>query len=262
MSAIVLVSVLILPIVYFLGLAPYSCELIASIGFGFGAIVALTLLFFPKMVVVYSSKSDKRLKSGKIAAASAERDLLAISNPTMTVGSAVSSSPRGPASLLFAEELLKGKSKEEKLIICQEQLAGWQTYLLSHQRSVMHSSSSAGQLSDDGDGMGGATGLGSKVGPKAAYRRTASSDSALNAGRISAHLEAVDEIVIPDTMPSVINIQDAIFVSSLPLTGFVDQKYADVKEDVQLFPYQDFASQRNSVEFECPNAEDVMAENI
>jgi hypothetical protein len=133
MLSIVLVSVLIMPIIYFLGLPPDTTELIASLGFGFGAIVTLLLLFVPKVVVVYNIGVSFSRLSGKI-------------NP---IGNADSSKKTNESSQVTItatedelEKCLKGKTKEERLVICQDRLRRWQALLLDQQRALMNSTSS------------------------------------------------------------------------------------------------------------------------
>jgi hypothetical protein len=126
MSSIVLVGVLIMPIVYFLGLSPFTTELIASLGFGFGAIVTLLLLFVPKMTAVYGIGAAVTRISAKVVPDSARErhggdgDLAAATDEE-------------------GEKCLKGKSEEERLVICQDQLRRWQGLLLDQQRGLMYS---------------------------------------------------------------------------------------------------------------------------
>jgi hypothetical protein len=135
MSAIVMVSVLILPIVYFLGLSHYTQDLVASFGFGFGATVTLTLLFVPKIMVQY------HLDSARLSAMVAVENLLSSKKKIQNAG--------GPAGAEAAqadheaELMLKGKSKEEKLFVCQEQLRRWQVLLLAQQRAALNSNSTS-----------------------------------------------------------------------------------------------------------------------
>jgi hypothetical protein len=127
MSAIVLVSVLIMPIVYCLGLPPYTTELVASLGFGFGAIVTLLLLFVPKVAMVYGIGIIPARLSVKI-------------NPESSKKKMETSPVTGTNEDL--EQFLKGKSKEERLVVCQDQLRRWQVLLLDQQRALMNSTSS------------------------------------------------------------------------------------------------------------------------
>jgi hypothetical protein len=132
MSAIVLVSVLIMPIVYFLNLPPYTTELVASLGFGFGAIVTLLLLFVPKVALVYNVGSSAPRLSAKINPGS---------NPDSSK-KRYGGHDQVAASDEELERCLKGKSKEERLVICQDQLRRWQALLLDQQRALMNSTSS------------------------------------------------------------------------------------------------------------------------
>jgi hypothetical protein len=125
MSAIVLVSVLIMPIIYFLGLPPYTTELIASLGFGFGAIVTVLLLFVPKVALVYGAAVVPARLSARINPDSSKKH----ANPLAATNEDL-------------EKCLKGKSKEERLVICQDQLRRWQVLLLDQQRALMNSTSS------------------------------------------------------------------------------------------------------------------------
>jgi hypothetical protein len=131
MSAILLVSVLIMPIIYFLGLPPDTTELIASLGFGFGAIVTLLLLFVPKVALVYGTGISIPRLSAKISPGSTKEKKGAQEGThlTATIDDEL-------------ERCLKGKSKEEKLIICQDRLRRWQALLLDQQRALMNSTSS------------------------------------------------------------------------------------------------------------------------
>jgi hypothetical protein len=131
MSAILLVSVLIMPIIYFLGLPPDTTELIASLGFGFGAIVTLLLLFVPKVALVYGIGITIPRLSAKISPGSTKEKKGAqeVDHLTATIDDEL-------------ERCLKGRSKEEKLIICQDRLRRWQALLLDQQRALMNSTSS------------------------------------------------------------------------------------------------------------------------
>jgi hypothetical protein len=149
MSAIVLVSVLILPIVYFLGLSQFTQELVASFGFGFGAIVTLTLLFVPKIMIQY------RLNSSRLSAKVAMEAILTSDKKYHKVnGGAGNDDATTDATVLDleAEALLKGKSKEEKLIICTEQQRRWQLLLLSQQRAALNSHSTSSNACGSSDG--------------------------------------------------------------------------------------------------------------
>jgi hypothetical protein len=131
MSSTVLVSVLIMPIVYFLGLPPYTTELIASLGFGFGAIVTLLLLFVPKVAAVYGGNgATPSHLSSKIHPDSSKKRY-----GGGEAGQVVTSDEE-------LEKCLKGKSKEERLVICQDQLRRWQVLLFDQQRALMNSTSS------------------------------------------------------------------------------------------------------------------------
>jgi hypothetical protein len=138
MSAIVLVSALILPIVYFLGLDHFTQELVASFGFGFGAIITLALLFVPKMMVHYGIDGSKM--SAKVAV-----DL-------MISGKGKFNNENGGGNIgahavtrldTESESLLKGKSQEERLLICQEHLRHWQVLLVVQQRAALNSNSTS-----------------------------------------------------------------------------------------------------------------------
>jgi hypothetical protein len=141
MSVIVLISVLILPIVYFLGLPQETRELVASFGFGFGSIVTLVLLFVPKIMVRYQWNGAKI--SAKVAA------------EVMLSGKYRSVPANGHGDTaqadLEAEALLKGKTKEQKLLICAENMRRWQAMLLAQQRAAMDNSHST---SSNVDGVG------------------------------------------------------------------------------------------------------------
>jgi hypothetical protein len=146
MSAIVLVSVLILPIIFLLGLPHHTAELIASFGFGFGAIVTLTLVFIPKMSAHYNWDGAKH--SAKVAM---EAMLSAKSKrrPSQVAPTAA----EGMIDMLLdqdVEHLLKGKTNQEKLLACQEQMRRWQAVLMHHQRLALNSTNSNVRASSDG----------------------------------------------------------------------------------------------------------------
>jgi hypothetical protein len=136
MSAIVLICLLVLPIVYLLGLPEYNCELIASLGFGVGAMTALTMLFVPKMLTVYAPAPN--MKSGKVAAIAAQM-MNASGKMDQTVGS---SGTESSTSFQDSEKMLKHKSREQRLVICQEQMTGWQTLLMMQQAAALNTTSS------------------------------------------------------------------------------------------------------------------------
>jgi hypothetical protein len=158
MASILMVSVLILPIVYFLGLSPFTQELVASFGFGFGAIVTLVLLFVPKILVVYHLNSARM--SAKVAAL--ESMLSSKKKNQLAAVTAVGDEHD-------AEALLKGKSKQEKLLICQEQYRRWQMLLMAQQRAALNSNptsksgNSSGGMASQGQGRLNASLLASVV---------------------------------------------------------------------------------------------------
>jgi hypothetical protein len=147
MSAIVMVSVLILPIVYFLGLNHYTQDFVASFGFACGAVVTLTLLFVPKIMVQFQWNSVRL--SAKVAAES----MLSSNNKKHTTGSGATETEESQANH-DAELKLKGKSKEEKLFICQEQLRRWQALLLTQQRAALNSNSTSSNHHSSSGGVG------------------------------------------------------------------------------------------------------------
>jgi hypothetical protein len=158
MASILMVSVLIMPIVYFLGLSNFTQELVASFGFGFGAIVTLVLLFVPKILVVYHLTSARM--SAKVAAL--ESMLSSKKKNQLAAVTAVGDEHD-------AEALLKGKSKQEKLLICQEQYRRWQMLLMAQQRAALNSNptsksgNSSGGVASQGQGRLNASLLASVV---------------------------------------------------------------------------------------------------
>lgn len=168
MSAIVLVSVLILPLVFVLGLPPFTAELIASMAFGFGAITALLLLFVPKMWLVYTTRdNDKNLY--KIAAA----EIAASGKSFRRFPPLEGLSRRKPykASVLAeeAEEMFQGMEKQERLAVCHDQLLSWQAILLNEQRAAM---SFADTYSNRYPGVGVGVGAGAAVAGGVGVERT------------------------------------------------------------------------------------------
>jgi hypothetical protein len=150
MSAIVMVSVLILPIVYFLGLSHYTQDFVASFGFAFGAIVTLTLLFVPKIMVQY------HLNSARMSAKVAVEAMLSSKKKYQngTEGTSNNAGTNGGMHVdADAEMMLKGKPKEEKLFICQEQLRRWQVLLLAQQRAALNSNSTSSNAHSSSSGI-------------------------------------------------------------------------------------------------------------
>jgi hypothetical protein len=133
MSVIVLVSVLILPIVSFLNLPPYTTDFISGLGFGFGAIVTLVLLFAPKFVAIFSARSNEnRTGESRVAALTAHGD--------GTEDASSSVRQRRSKFIQDAEELLRHKPHGQRLEFCLAQLMGWQAMVLSVQGHMMYSS--------------------------------------------------------------------------------------------------------------------------
>jgi hypothetical protein len=144
MSAIVLISVLVLPIVYLFGLPQYNCELIGSLGFGLAAVTALVLLFLPKMLTVYAPAIST--KSGKVAAVDTALKISSKKN----FGANDEEMHDGNRMLQDCEQLLKGKSHEQQLMICQQHMNGWQALLMRQQAHAMDSSESHSQSHSHG----------------------------------------------------------------------------------------------------------------
>jgi hypothetical protein len=146
MSAIVLVSVLIMTIVFFLGLPHHTQELIASFGFGFGAIVTLALLFVPKIMVQYHLNSARlSTKFGTVEPlVSSKKKYNNGATVTPADGTTVGTAVRTATSQLQeAEALLKGKSKQEKLLFCQDKMRLWQGLLMRQQRAALNTNSNS-----------------------------------------------------------------------------------------------------------------------
>jgi hypothetical protein len=152
MSVIVLISFLIMPIVYFLGLSHYTQELVASFGFGFGAIVTLTLLFVPKIMVQYHWDSARL--SAKVAVDSMLSSKKKYHNTHATNGGCDGvAAGNGQQANHIAEAMLIGKSKEEKLLICHEQMRCWQVLLLVQQRAALNSNSTSSNARGSSEGV-------------------------------------------------------------------------------------------------------------
>jgi hypothetical protein len=129
MSVIVLVSLLILPIVSFLRLPAYTSEFVAALGFGFSSVCTLVLLFVPKVMVVYGSRHERKVHSKVIAVDS---------NPFGGISSEHPSFRQRKSKFVHdAEDLLRNKAQAERLVICQEQLVGWQAMVLNEQSNMM-----------------------------------------------------------------------------------------------------------------------------
>jgi hypothetical protein len=155
MAAIVFVSLLIIPIVYFLNLPHFTTELVASFGFGFGAIVTLTLVFVPKMGVDYQLNAAQM--AGKIVPdiGVSPRNKYHPQDLTGTGNTApIFSNPGYDQQHEECERLLKGKTNEEKLVVCQEMLVRWQMQLVTQQRIVLKSTSSRAKAASDGQSDG------------------------------------------------------------------------------------------------------------
>jgi hypothetical protein len=128
MSVIVLVSLLILPIVYFLDLPPYTNEFVAALGFGFSAVITLGLIFIPKMLnVMFNTCNEDSKNHTKVTVI----DSLGSSSDRPTVRK------RKTKFVHDAEDLLRDKHQTERLMICQEQLMGWQAMVLNEQGNLI-----------------------------------------------------------------------------------------------------------------------------
>jgi hypothetical protein len=148
MSAIVMISVLILPIVYFLGLDHDTQDLVASFGFAFGAIVTLTLLFVPKIMVQY------HLNSVRLSAKIAVETMLSGKGKNNGGAAGTGAAAEAAQADHEAELMLKGKSKEEKLFLCQEHMRRWQALLLVQQRAALNSNSTSSNHHSSSGGVG------------------------------------------------------------------------------------------------------------
>lgn len=162
MAGIVLVSVLVLPIVYFLGLPVYTRDFVASFGFAFGAMATLTLLFLPKVINIYCTgghapkiqASEIVLPGGNNVASGGNNNNASASHRrrnkpgsvgAMTSGTGGESSNSDHAQLnyKFSRELLRHRPRDERLQIVQDQIFGWQTILMHEQRHALDFSSSS-----------------------------------------------------------------------------------------------------------------------
>ena len=137
-AGITIIVLLVVPIIYLLNLHPATSELIASLAFGFGSMLALILLFFPKWFSIHafvakateSQRSVRAILSGKGDAQ------VAASDPTST----------GPAATIAGAELINrlchGKKTREKLDICQLQMQLFHAEILKLQESLFQKGSS------------------------------------------------------------------------------------------------------------------------
>jgi hypothetical protein len=142
MSAIVLVCVLIMPLIFFLGLPPYTGEFIASLAFGFGSAATLLLLFVPTVLRVLYINDQKRLSAKVIAA-----EMIAAGSGR---DKDLARQPGKSKNVLDADHLLKNRTREDRMLICKEQLLGWQTRLLEEQRHAVNGSSSGENSTTNG----------------------------------------------------------------------------------------------------------------
>ena len=127
-----IICVLVLPIVYVLGLDPSTSDLIASLAFGFGSILTLVLLFLPKWFTIRESSRKKSQKNVYPAGTEEEQGKQEKgATDTHTVG---------PEGMQF---LFKGKTQNQRLEVCYEQMHLWQGELIKLQESVLRSKSGA-----------------------------------------------------------------------------------------------------------------------
>jgi hypothetical protein len=149
MSVIVLVSILIMPIVYLLGLPHQTQELVASFGFGFGSIVTLFLLFMPKVTKQYRLTHIR--SSAKVVAIEGVPALKDQVNCTPTPPEEMNETARRDRD---AQQMLKHKTLDQKMRLCQEQVDRWQGLLMMQQRHALnsdHSTSNVDNSSASGD---------------------------------------------------------------------------------------------------------------
>jgi 7 transmembrane sweet-taste receptor of 3 GCPR len=133
-AVIIGISILVLPIVYFLSLSPVATETIAGLAFSICQFATLVILFLPKVLSLFNGDEvDTKLK-------------VQASSPKI-LGEQTSSSN---VLLKACHEALMGKSLDEKYVVVQEQLHYWKTMLVVIEEKRSSETRSSGNEPEEG----------------------------------------------------------------------------------------------------------------
>lgn len=111
-----MLALLVFPIVFLLGLISYINQIIASLAFGLGTIVPLSLLFAPKAMILQGGGDvDKNLKVNK-SAGSKVHDVEPDNNDT--------------GELVLAKDLVRHGTLDERALLCRRQIEQWKALLM------------------------------------------------------------------------------------------------------------------------------------
>ena len=140
MYVIILLSILIGSIVFFLGLKPSVSIFLVGLAFGIGIITSMAVLFGPKSYLLLTGMDLDRnlnlIKVGDIKGGAA------VAGENKTQANKYGSSEDLPDMNLPLPEILKKGKKESNMILCREQILKWQSLLLRIENSDLNSNSS------------------------------------------------------------------------------------------------------------------------
>ena len=121
MVLIAFLAALIFPIVFLLNMPPLTQQLVAAVGFAVASIATVNILFLPKAFIVVSGQQFT-LVFGKSKA----KPKIGVESPRDGVVNAADE----------VKAKLRGLSADDKVKVCGEQVAKWQTALMAAQMTT------------------------------------------------------------------------------------------------------------------------------
>ena len=153
MGIIIIICVLVFPIVYLFDLPPVTTSLLAGLGFGIATPLSLSILFVPKILLVYETGGKLRKNAnGSIAVSGDEKmDIndrieLALKNKdksrtTEYIDDICPPLVRNVLGNEAVSKLKPGKSSiDHNMKLCQDQIEKWRVVLMNIQRTADDSS--------------------------------------------------------------------------------------------------------------------------
>ena len=140
MYVIILLSILIGSIVFFLGLKPSVSIFLVGLAFGIGIITSMAVLFGPKSYLLLTGMDlDRNLNLINVGD---RKGGAAVAGENRTQTSKYVPDEDLPMMDLPLPEILKKGKKESNMKLCREQILKWQSLLLRIENSDLNSNNS------------------------------------------------------------------------------------------------------------------------
>mmetsp|Transcript_14546 Transcript_14546/g.13148 ORF Transcript_14546/g.13148 Transcript_14546/m.13148 type:complete len:162 (-) Transcript_14546:263-748(-) len=150
-----MLSVLVFPIVFLLGLEPNVYQIIASLSFGVAAVVTVNTIFLPKAISILSNKTAVKIN---LKHAKKHKIVVPVATDVDLGGNGMSQSTSGvfnntsvTQDNLFdiSKAILAKMQPEERIRFCYENISKWQAMLLNPNSNMSQGSSHASSMIDN-----------------------------------------------------------------------------------------------------------------